>query len=562
MVKNVLRPRDFLCKIDLKDAYFCIPIHPSHRKYLSFRWEGEILQYRSLPFGLAAGPRLFTKMLKPVVAILRRTGVRLVIYLDDMILLNQTPEGLVKDRDSALHVLHNLGWLINWKKSVLNPTQKLEFLGFELDSIKMTVSLPPAKIENILKKCHIMLNSPKTTFHELASLIGTLQSTMEAIIPAALYVRQLQMHQTKSLLKSQNYQSIIQLKSQCKEEIFWWTQQMTLWNGKQILSQNPDLIIETDASLKGWGYHCPTLMQKRGGAWNAQERQYHINVLELKAAEIALQSLLKEETKIHVHLKMDNTTAVAYVNKMGGTKSPILTQVAKNMWEFCLSREITLTAEHLPGLQNQTADMESRKIMETSTNNWKLNTQVFSLINKARGPIMLDILAERLNAQVTHYVSWKPDPMAVATDAFMVIWRERQAYAFPPFCLIPRCLAKVQKEGADLVIVTPAWQSQAFYPVLLEMSVADPILLSPQGDLLLSPEGNTHPLIQSRTLKLVAWKISGDQNKCKVYQNTLQYYLPQPGGKGRNQLTTAAGDTGIAGVLKNKLIPFVPLWNK
>ena len=241
-----------------------------------------------------------------------------MIYLDDMILQNQTPEGLIKDRDSALHVLHNFGWLINWEKSVLNQTQKLEFLEIELDSIKMTVSLPQAKIENIMKKCHSMLNSPKTTIHELASLIGTLQSTLEAIIPAALYVRQLQMHQTKSLLKSQNYQSIIQLTSQFKEEIFWWTQKMTLWNWKQILCQNPDLIIETDASLKGLGYHYPTLMQKRGGAWDAQKRQNHINVLEFKAAEIALQFLLKEETKIHVHLKMANTTAVAYVNKMGG----------------------------------------------------------------------------------------------------------------------------------------------------------------------------------------------------------------------------------------------------
>lgn len=61
-------------------------------------------------------------------------------------------------------------------------------------------------------------------------------------------------------------------------------------------------------------------MQRRGGGdkWNAQERQHHINALELKAAEIALLSLVKNKSEIHVHLKMDNTTAVSYVNTIGG----------------------------------------------------------------------------------------------------------------------------------------------------------------------------------------------------------------------------------------------------
>ena len=104
-------------------------------------------------------------------------------------------------------------------------------------------------------------------------------------------------------------------------------------------------------------------MQRRGGVWNTQELQNHTNVLEPKAAEIALKSLVKDKTKIHNYLKIDNTTAVAYVNEMGGTNSKILTKTAKDKWEFCLTREITLTAEHL-GFQYQTADWESRKVVK------------------------------------------------------------------------------------------------------------------------------------------------------------------------------------------------------
>ena len=105
MVKNILQPNDLMVKVDLKDAYFCIPIHETHRKYLRFQWEGKVMQYRVLPFGLASGPRLFTNVMKPIVAILRRVGVRLIIYLDDIIIMNQTVEGITKDRDSLLHLL-------------------------------------------------------------------------------------------------------------------------------------------------------------------------------------------------------------------------------------------------------------------------------------------------------------------------------------------------------------------------------------------------------------------------------------------------------------------------
>lgn len=58
MVKSVMKMGDFLCKIDLKDAYQCIQVHPLHRKFLRFMWKGKILQYRSLPSGLTSGPRL------------------------------------------------------------------------------------------------------------------------------------------------------------------------------------------------------------------------------------------------------------------------------------------------------------------------------------------------------------------------------------------------------------------------------------------------------------------------------------------------------------------------
>ena len=53
-----------------------------------------------------------------------------------------------------------------------------------------------------------------------------------------------------------------------------------------------------------------------------------------------------------------------------------------------------------------------------STKNWKLNKGIFNQIKRVRGPLDLDLFADRQNAQTQAYISWKPDPNAVATDAF------------------------------------------------------------------------------------------------------------------------------------------------
>ena len=83
-----------------------------------------------MPFGLGPAPKIFTKIIKHAVAFLRRLGVRIVIYLDDMIVLNQSKLELERDHNSLLCLLMLLGFAVNWKKSFLYPTQILGFLGF------------------------------------------------------------------------------------------------------------------------------------------------------------------------------------------------------------------------------------------------------------------------------------------------------------------------------------------------------------------------------------------------------------------------------------------------
>lgn len=75
--------------VDLKDAYFHIPIHTPHRKYLRFAFRGICYEYRMLPFGLSLSSKVFVCCTEAAIAPLRWQGIRMATYLDDWLLLAQ-----------------------------------------------------------------------------------------------------------------------------------------------------------------------------------------------------------------------------------------------------------------------------------------------------------------------------------------------------------------------------------------------------------------------------------------------------------------------------------------
>ena len=99
-----------------------------------------------------------------------------------------------------------------------------------------------------------------------------------------------------------------------------------------------------------------------------------------------------------------------------------------------MERAIVLSAEHLPGCLNIIADEESRCMRDCL--DWKLHPGLFQRIVEVLGPIEVDLFASRLIFQVPRFFSWKPDPQAEATDAFVQEWNHFRGYANPPWGLI------------------------------------------------------------------------------------------------------------------------------
>ena len=458
MLSSMLQNGDWMCTLDLKYAYFCVAVGQNHQKYLRFLWNNQMYQYKSIPFGLGSAPRTFTKLLKLVVVLLRRLGIRLIIYLDDLIFFNQSRVSLEKDRDSAIWLLQQLGFVINWEKSNLMAQQCVVYLGFTMNSLAMTLALPPDRVHNIQQECQNIVEKLIYSVRALSRLIGKLTASVMAVLPAPLNYWCLQMQKTRALFRGgQNYNTMLKLTPECLEEIRWWLYYLKDWNGRAIITPAPDLIIMSDASMKGWGSVCNGVTTQ--GMWNNKERSRHINALELLAAMFAVKSFTKGRKKHSCTYEGGQQHHSSSNKQDGGTRSHVLIlNMTKDLWQYSLLNGITLTAEHLPGVLNTTADRESRVFTDRS--NWKLQTAMFDHIEKIFGEVQVDLFAERINAHKPKYVSWKPDPCVIAMDAFSPNWSQISAYAFPPFCLIGRCLAKIRKDQATVVIIAPVWPGQ------------------------------------------------------------------------------------------------------
>ena len=148
-LRDLLRQGDGLVKVDLKDTYLTVPVHLEHQCYLQFSIEGVNYQFTCLPFELACAPWAFTKVMKAVVTLLRSWGTRIIIYIDDILIMSESVVLVAQHLQVLIHILQCLGFIINTEKLVMIPTQEIEFLGMRVNTNTLLVSLPADKMKQI-----------------------------------------------------------------------------------------------------------------------------------------------------------------------------------------------------------------------------------------------------------------------------------------------------------------------------------------------------------------------------------------------------------------------------
>ena len=183
-----------------------------------------------LPFGLSSAPRLFTKVLKPFVGSIRNKGIRLVIYLDDMAMIISSRQLSSQEAAIVVQILESLGFIINKEKSVLIPSQKIVFLGYVIDSVAITVSLPEEKLNKLKEQTLSLWERPQCSIRELAHVIGLIVSSFPAIKPARLYYSHLEVCKLAGLSSSDgDYNAIVSLSQLARDSLQWFVFNSHYW---------------------------------------------------------------------------------------------------------------------------------------------------------------------------------------------------------------------------------------------------------------------------------------------------------------------------------------------
>ena len=245
-----------MASIDLKDAYFQIPIHQASRKFLRFVNEGTVYQFKVLCFGLATAPQVFTRVFGPVSAWAHSRGIRLLRYLDDWLILGSTEEECRQGLQALLALCHDLGIVIHMAKSDLVPKQLAKYLGMSIDSAEARIWLIESRIDKFRDVSAQFLAVPEPSARLWQVVLGPMAS-LERLVPfGRIRMRSLQFRlrehwSPESDLPTQP----VPLEPAVVEDLTWWRDAGNLLRGVPMSSPPPEMLLCTDASKVGWGAH-------------------------------------------------------------------------------------------------------------------------------------------------------------------------------------------------------------------------------------------------------------------------------------------------------------------
>jgi hypothetical protein len=313
--------------------------------------------------------------------------------------------------------------------------------------------------------------------------------------------------------------------------------------------------IYTDASETGWGAHREDWVEL-SGKWSPAEIRLHINALEMLAVILAVTAWSEDLRGSSVMIATDNTTVVAHIRNVGGTKSPIMMLLSQQLYRRCMEHQIELSVRHIPGRLNVIADSLSREGRVVSTE-WTMNKSVVLAILTRWGQDhseAVDLFATRYSARLSRFVSPVPDPTALAVDALSIKWNHLSIYAFPPTALLPRVLSKVREEEVTIMLIAPLYRKAIWLPHLLELCIESPIRLPDMRGLLFQPRSGVELLNPRDVLDLHAWNISGMPMRTEAFLGRQPFAPREAFESLQTRFTSQDGFSTTVGVVRGRLI--------
>ena len=304
-----------MAKMDIRQAYRNIPIHPSDRVLLGMQWRGATYVDATLPFGLRSAPIIFSALADALQWIMERMGVQWVAhYIDDFITIGDPDSFECKENAVIMHsACDRVGLPVEPEKDE-GPTTTLSFIGIELDSIALEIRLPRDKLQRLRETLGSWREKKSCKKRELLSLIGLLSHACKVVRAGRSFLRRL--IDLSTIPKHLDH--FVRLNAESRSDIEWWVQYCESWNGIQMMhagnSGTPVATVTSDAS-GSWGCGAYSGSSWFMLKWVGSISESHITVKELVPVVIsaAIWGHTWQGKSEQIHC--DNMAVVSIVNQ-------------------------------------------------------------------------------------------------------------------------------------------------------------------------------------------------------------------------------------------------------
>lgn len=513
-LRYLARPGDFSFSIDLADGFYALGLVEEDREFMTFEipqaladacgFKTNLVQLGGLPMGWTLSPYFFCQMMAPVyrhfrspmfshrnshqryrrkTLKLRRRGLRILPFMDDMMAMCSSLPVALKMRDQVVDTLETLGLARNPKKGQWEPSQTIHHLGLDIDFKECVFRAPADKLAKISSAAHDLLcraarNKRYVPVRSLAMLAGKAQFLYLALPPARFYLREL--HNVMSTKESWN--GHVQVTRQLKRDLEWWRTVPQQANGRPIFAPVETCYLHCDSSSFGWGAVLNDVLEARG-FWPRPDLGRHITWKELKAVRLAVESFLPQVRGRRVLLHEDNTAVVQILTHLT-SRSPELMNELRKLWYLLDVNGIHIRPQYIQSAANIWADRLSRI---TDDSDWQLHPRLFRSLDK-RYRHTIDRFASGTNTHLPRFNSRWLEPGTEAVDCLRLpnsAWRRESNWCHPPIDLLDDLVLKLQRSGASATVVAPHWPDRSWHQLLVEM--ASELQVFPASTRLFSP---------------------------------------------------------------------------
>lgn len=352
-----------IAKMDVKQAYRNIPVHPQDRHLLGMQWMGEVFVDMVLPFGLRSAPLLFTAVADALQWAMERKGVTwLDHYIDDFFTLGDPgSQECATNVDMMKGVFAEANLVMEPEKDE-GPSTVVNVLGIELDTGKLEIRLPLEKLARLKAALETWRGRKACKKRELLSLIGSLSHACKAVRAGRSFLRRLIDLSTTA----KQLGHFIRLGKPARSDIEWWHRYCSAWNGTSMMftvnksKPEHDLSIVSDAS-GSWGcgaIHGQSWFQLRWAGLGTAGNQ-NITVKELLPIVLAAAVWGSQWAGKTIRAQCDNMAVVTMVNNHTGREAEAM-HLLRCLAFLEAKYSCHIFATHIRGRENVLADALSR----------------------------------------------------------------------------------------------------------------------------------------------------------------------------------------------------------